>query len=569
MGTFDFLLPIFAPSRQVATAMGQPGLLDDPELQRQMLSQGLLSFGAELLKAAGPSRTRTNLGSALASGLAAARQGADSTLNQVLKAKMAGLEFEKADLEKKKFQADMDAAAAKQAAVDAMSRLRPAAFPGDETAWAATVRAMPDVAAKYLSPADWKVIEYQTGGTKVSELFNPITQERQPLGSGPAWKPRDPTEFEIITRGLGLTPGSPEYQAAAMGKLFGTGIFDQTIVGTAPDGKPANIYAAGPFAGQVQSYITEPVGAQKFSEAFKDPSGNWVQRNLATNEIKVLNNAPAPKDQWSEPFMDTQGNLVQYNMSTKERKVLNAADAPKEPKAANIINLRLPDGSMRGFDANTQQGEIMTALAQGAVEVGLGVQATSTDNLFAPSDKRVGDIQGQVSRSEDTLSLLRSSMNLLQRPEGEWATGLSGMAAEEVGGYLQQLTGIDASAALGGPPLEQVQSARTQFRNMIGRLIPAVTGDTTGKYSNADKALAEEAQKALNPNASVEQVRGAYKNLYEVEVRSNARRRVELQGLDLRTADGEKAYVREIMKVDPALSADEAARMVISDLYGR
>jgi len=58
------------------------GLLGDESMQQQARQQGLLGLAAGLLQAGGPSRTRTNIGQALGSGLMAGQQMYQNAVNQ-------------------------------------------------------------------------------------------------------------------------------------------------------------------------------------------------------------------------------------------------------------------------------------------------------------------------------------------------------------------------------------------------------------------------------------------------------------------------------------------------------
>ena len=58
------------------------GLLGDENMTQQARQQGLLGLAAGLLQAGGPSRTRTNIGQALGSGLLAGQQMYNQAVNQ-------------------------------------------------------------------------------------------------------------------------------------------------------------------------------------------------------------------------------------------------------------------------------------------------------------------------------------------------------------------------------------------------------------------------------------------------------------------------------------------------------
>ena len=215
MAYYDFLAQMFAPPSQFGAAAGMDGLLSDPSFKQHIASQGLLSLGSSLLKAAGPSPRRTNLAAAFGEGMQNAQQAGQQALGTMLQMKRLGLDT-------KKLEAEVAGMDAKNKAIAIMGQTPPANFPGTPELWTATLQSMPEVAAKYYSPAEWEKLDYQVGMKKVSELFNPQDGTRIPLGEGPAFapqQPRAPTELETLKSWL--QGDDPQLKALAEQKLSG------------------------------------------------------------------------------------------------------------------------------------------------------------------------------------------------------------------------------------------------------------------------------------------------------------------------------------------------------------
>lgn len=199
----DWLYKMFGPGAAATKSYGplMGGLLDDPAVKNDMLTQGLLGLAGPLLEAAGPSPRRTSIAQALGRGLQASRQGSQGVVDQALRAKMVGLEFDKFGLDKQKTEAEIAALAQTTEGQNLLATNPPASWTNGLTAWRARVLVDPEGAAKMYDPAEWKTFTGQTGSgmdtQNVTMAYDPRDPTRQlEMSRGDAFKPHAPGDLE-------------------------------------------------------------------------------------------------------------------------------------------------------------------------------------------------------------------------------------------------------------------------------------------------------------------------------------------------------------------------------------
>jgi hypothetical protein len=164
---------------------------------------------------------------------------------------------------------------------------------------------------------------------------------------------------------------------------------------------------------------------------------------------------------------------------------------------------------------------------QRGVVIGTAAATGTAADIGAPDKTEMRAIRTQIRNSEGNIEELDKALSgVLATPE---ATGVRGVVIEKLGGLLGQLpvVGPEATNMLGTP---EVQAVRTRLQSILGRFIGAITGDTSGRYSNKDLQLAQTAAQATNPTASYEQVVSALKTLREIEAGALERNRSALGG---------------------------------------
>lgn len=86
------------------------------------------------------------------------------------------------------------------------------------------------------------------------------------------------------------------------------------------------------------------------------------------------------------------------------------------------------------------------------------------------------------------------------------AVGPKGFFIDHMGGMirlLEEATGVKGAVS---KPLgvDEIRRVRSVLENTVGPLIPTITGDTSGRYSNSDRAVADQAFNALKVSTSPE-----------------------------------------------------------------
>ena len=287
------------------------------------------------------------------------------------------------------------------------------------------------------------------------------------------------------------------------------------LLGAMTPGQTQFLRAAGPEAGY--SILGEQLFPDK-AERFTPNIENIVQGG-----------------QEQSGYFDESGNLVMMGQAGPRW----APTQPREAKAVNPVNMISPDGTKRQSFSPYDVTGLDKAMREGWTEYSAGVQATTTEGMF-------------------------------ETPPCEWSTGLKGWATENLAGVIEQIPGIgfDVPQALSGNSIADIQAVRTKITSILGRYIPVITNDTSGRYSAKDQALAQTAVRALDPKASSETVKSAFKTILEIEERQVLRDRLSLKGLDLRSEQAIDEYASQYHSRHPELTIDQAVMQAIKDLGG-
>ena len=203
----------------------------------------------------------------------------------------------------------------------------------------------------------------------------------------------------------------------------------------------------------------------------------------------------------------TASALTEIGVETTPRQAAQAADLIPEPKAAKPLIFRMPDNTFQSFDANDAAG-VQRAIAAGAVgPVNLGVQATTAgDLLTGVSDDTVEAARESVQTSQaDIEELERSIAQFEENPE---AGGITGTVIENVGGFLQQF-GFGPALESAGIDPAKVKEVRSQARLVVSRLLSTITAEESGRFTDRERQIAEQALGSLDETASPEQIKAA------------------------------------------------------------
>ena len=187
-----------------------------------------------------------------------------------------------------------------------------------------------------------------------------------------------------------------------------------------------------------------------------------------------------------------------------------------EPTIATLT-FELPSGEARSVRADDADA-IDAMLAQGANVVPRQRTATTIPpSPTAISQKQIDETRENIRKSSATLEEIENTRRAFaENPE---AAGISGLAIDKLGGVIQQIpfVGEPVLEATGVDPAA-VTKARTQAIQLVGRTLQTITGDESGRYSDAERRIADEALKTLSPTASKQQVQAALETANRVEL---------------------------------------------------
>ena len=134
-----------------------------------------------------------------------------------------------------------------------------------------------------------------------------------------------------------------------------------------------------------------------------------------------------------------------------------------------------------------------------------------------PTSKAVTAAANETIRQQlDTIDEVATSLDLLAK--NPQATGVMGYVVENLGGLLGQVTSGDSD--LGAA---ENQTLRTNLQAVLGRMIPQITNDTSGRYTEGDMQRVRAAVQATNPMASAGQIKSALTEILDISKRSIAR----------------------------------------------
>jgi len=258
--------------------------------------------------------------------------------------------------------------------------------------------------------------------------------------------------------------------------------------------------------------------------------------------------------------------LLQSAQQTKDGKVdlkFARVDGESEPQAVFLNDLgkvtfrkdgrEVPPGALRGFVGTRQQTETGPP--------GSFTQSVTPKGKEDAARKK----RGQINVREEITNFLTAA------EASPGATGVRGAVSEKVGGLISQVFGTSAgdsvSAVISDASPEEVRAVRTRARNLVAKLIPEISGDNSGRYTEQERAITEKAQASLDPTASIDQVVTAAKTLMSLSLEGEYRDDIlenRKPQFDIKDEAGQEGYVRNIMSL--GLSEDAAIDILVRNL---
>ena len=277
-------------------------------------------------------------------------------------------------------------------------------------------------------------------------------------------------------------------------------------------------------------------------EAARQGGGEDILTQLAENGWDLAELRRLPEE---FAFTENQLRTINRNEDIQNSLIsvgLNPASLDVEREKAEIkerakAKFREP--------ATTPLGRLQKQLEQQLAEGNLKA-AQETQKLITkmgtivgrtPEDVRTG-LEGAIPKDIDELragirdlqgnleELEKTRKNFEDNPE---AGGILGTALESAGGILGQIPfiGGDLAEMLPGDQ-EKIKKARTQARFTVASMLTTITKEETGRFTDKERAIAQEAVGALDVTASPPQIQAALETAIEIMTASQNRKVDEL-----------------------------------------
>ena len=167
-----------------------------------------------------------------------------------------------------------------------------------------------------------------------------------------------------------------------------------------------------------------------------------------------------------------------------------------------------------------------------------------------------------LNESSESLAILTETARLfIETPE---AGGIAGLLITNVGGLIEQIPVIGkALLDTAGINTAEVTTARTSAIVNTSRLLTTITGEESGRFTAAERAIADEALKTLKPTASGPQIAAALEAVGSIISGSRNRsiqKLLNASGADLSTDEGINAFGKIL--VQNGVAQDEAVEII-------
>ena len=213
-------------------------------------------------------------------------------------------------------------------------------------------------------------------------------------------------------------------------------------------------------------------------------------------------------------------------------------EAPKTTKYSKILTPNdIKNLNEQGYTLNTDEtyevkfapGVDVTKPINEIINQATGFQTLGAEktNIYLPGSipKDTQELAatakvGSVAKISEGAKILNDLANT------PGATGIKGFLAEKGGGLIGQITpelGDVFTSAIAGADVKDIQAFRTGARKYISSSLETMTGEESGRYTDTERAIAEEALRLTSAGASPAQVYAAVVSLMSAELMASDR----------------------------------------------
>ena len=227
------------------------------------------------------------------------------------------------------------------------------------------------------------------------------------------------------------------------------------------------------------------------------------------------------------PVVDAQGNQ-QNNSSVADLAAQLGADDPvgaavmeqlvnqrfSQPKPPRISQKQIREGD-EFVTYRTVDGALDRVISRSPIDRVQRVEQGGPGEFSRPTRETPGN-RDKLREEAERNSSLRGELAIAMRRNREFsgAAGAGGVIQEIVEGTIGQVPGVGgaasvAAAELTGVDARQLARIRTQAKTIVARLVPVVTGDTSGRYTEQEQQRTREVQSQLEFFKTQTQIDGA------------------------------------------------------------
>ncbi|MGI9435667.1 MAG: hypothetical protein ACR2Q4_12710 [Geminicoccaceae bacterium] len=215
------------------------------------------------------------------------------------------------------------------------------------------------------------------------------------------------------------------------------------------------------------------------------------------------------------------------------------------------------------LNADLEAGRITPEQHSDAVLKATTIVGRTEQDVGVTASEAEREEAGAAAREEAAnIASFSSLLGELERI-GPGAAGIRGLVGSVGAGLLGQLNeGLAEgfSEVFTGASPEEIASVRQRSRVVIAQSLSQITGEESGRFTEAERALANDALRLLEPDASFEQIRGALGTAVSIGFVSRDRNEM-LAGVeprfDLGTNEGREKLLEELI-INLGLTANEA-----------
>lgn len=231
------------------------------------------------------------------------------------------------------------------------------------------------------------------------------------------------------------------------------------------------------------------------------------------------------------------GMLGDIEIVTDESLAKGQAAPERDPEYTKLLNEREKiQAQMEKTKTPKERERLQARLADvnGLIKKRQTVVGRTEFDVNNPTKAFQTDIQRQLLRDDKAIDQLDTVLNRLKGDPGKGippmvgATGARGWSSDFLAGIAEQLPGVGDHVAelLNSTDVAEV---RAGMHLLLGAMVPYVTNDDSGRYSDRDIQLVKQVNRGLSPLSSHQQTIAALETVRDVIARGRVRTAARLR----------------------------------------